>query len=629
MRQAAGSLATQITEWVRGTAQDLTAQSQRASILQAYLGGDLDEVNRELAHYQKMYPEFSAIRMTDSTGLVIASTYPDNVGKLSEARNDYFKKAIQGEVAVSNAMLSRATGEPIFVVAVPCMVKGVIRGVLLGTLELDYFADRFVTPVTIGDEGYAFILGGDGTVLAHPQEKIMSNLSNYKELKALFQGESGSMRYQDKGIWKEITFHREPETGWIIGVTALEADIHKSAEEVVTLNSFIAVIVTLLVAGVIFFSVRSIVSAMGQSVRYAAAVADGDLDRTLRLQRGDEIGVLADALRSMVEHLKKMIATSEAKTVEAEEQSQKAQEAMQAAEAAHAVAEKAKREGMLQAAERLEHVVRALSEAADKLAAQVEDASKGSTIQRERTGEAATAIEEMNATVLEVARNASEAAKSADSARQSAEEGQGIVNSVIKAISVVQNRSEELKQSLHTLGGHAEGIGKVMTVITDIADQTNLLALNAAIEAARAGDAGRGFAVVADEVRKLAEKTMEATKEVGEAVEAIQQGARKNIEGMNKADEAITESTALAGDAGKSLRAIHDVVEVTADQVRSIAIASEEQSTTSEQIAHSAEEVNGIAIETSTVMTEASEAVGTVANITQELQVVVERLKEN
>ena len=65
---------------------------------------------------------------------------------------------------------------------------------------------------------------------------------------------------------------------------------------------------------------------------------------------------------------------------------------------------------------------------------------------------------------------------------------------------------------------YAEGIGRIMNVISDIADQTNLLALNAAIEAARAGDAGRGFAVVADEVRKLAEKTMTATKEVGDAI---------------------------------------------------------------------------------------------------------------
>lgn len=77
------------------------------------------------------------------------------------------------------------------------------------------------------------------------------------------------------------------------------------------------------------------------------------------------------------------------------------------------------------------------------------------------------------------------------------------------------------------LGGQAENIGKVLGVINDIADQTNLLALNAAIEAARAGDAGRGFAVVADEVRKLAEKTMLATKEVGNAILAIQNSAQK------------------------------------------------------------------------------------------------------
>jgi methyl-accepting chemotaxis protein len=257
----------------------------------------------------------------------------------------------------------------------------------------------------------------------------------------------------------------------------------------------------------------------------------------------------------------------------------------------------------------------------------VEEASRGSDVQRERTSETAAAIEEMNATVLEVARNASEAAGSADNARNNAEEGQGIVEAVIQSITEVKNRATSLKESLNTLGGHAEGIGKIMTVISDIADQTNLLALNAAIEAARAGDAGRGFAVVADEVRKLAEKTMQATSEVGAAVSAIQQGTRENIEGMDKAGEAVLKSTELAGRAGKSLGSIHSVVESTADQVRSIATASEQQSAASEQIARGAEEINRIAAETSEVMTQSSEAVSNVARMAQELQNVVEQLK--
>jgi len=283
---------------------------------------------------------------------------------------------------------------------------------------------------------------------------------------------------------------------------------------------------------------------------------------------------------------------------------------------------------MLQAAHQLEGVVEVVTSASEELSAQIEQSSRGSEEQSNRVSETATAMEEMNATVLEVARNASQAAETADKAKHQAEDGSQVVAQVVKGIGEVQSSALELKTDMTSLGKQAEGIGQVLNVISDIADQTNLLALNAAIEAARAGDAGRGFAVVADEVRKLAEKTMTATKEVGDAIRGIQEGARKNISNVEHAVSKIDAATGLAGNAGESLIEIVSLVEMTTDQVRSIATASEQQSAASEEINRSIEDVNRISSETSDAMRQSAQAVGELAHQAQVLKSLIDQMKD-
>lgn len=290
-------------------------------------------------------------------------------------------------------------------------------------------------------------------------------------------------------------------------------------------------------------------------------------------------------------------------------------------------AKEATARGTLQAAEQLESIVEAITSASEQLSAQIEQSSRGSEKQANSIAETATAMEEMNATVLEVAKNSSNAASTADQAKIKAEEGAHAVSQVVQGIGQVQNQSQEMKIDMDNLGKQAEGIGQILNVISDIADQTNLLALNAAIEAARAGEAGRGFAVVADEVRKLAEKTMTATKEVGNAIRGIQHGTKKNIENVERTGKNIEEVTNLANNSGEALRQIVTLAEKTTDQVRSIATASEQQSATSEEINRSVESVNRISSETADAMRQSTQAVGELANQAQVLKTLIENMK--
>ncbi len=360
----------------------------------------------------------------------------------------------------------------------------------------------------------------------------------------------------------------------------------------------------------------------GELRSLAVEVAGGKLD----IDREPEaVGVYAEIL-VMVERLRKNIENAHKESERAQEESRRAQEAMRQADESSREAQ-ARRDGMLKAAVRLEEVAGIVSAASTELASQIELSEQGAAEQAARVTETATAMEEMNSTVLEVARNAGAASEVSSSTRERAEQGAQAVQELVSGIRDVQGASLALRTDMGKLAENAQAISRIMAVISDIADQTNLLALNAAIEAARAGEAGRGFAVVADEVRKLAEKTMASTTDVGNAIKAIQSSAAKSMEQVDLTANNIGKVTELAIHSGEALHEIVSMVDNTADQVRGIAAASEQQSASSEEINRSIAEVNSIAGETAAAMREAAQAVSDLAHQASVLSGLIDDMK--
>ena len=238
-----------------------------------------------------------------------------------------------------------------------------------------------------------------------------------------------------------------------------------------------------------------------------------------------------------------------------------------------------------------------------------------------------SAMEQMNMAVLDISKNAGDAAASSENMRNTATDGQSIVAQVVTSINKVQKNSMDLREDMEKLSEEAQSINQIMTVISDIADQTNLLALNAAIEAARAGDAGRGFAVVADEVRKLAEKTMTATTEVGTAIENIQHGTRRNMEHVDRAVSSIEDVTGLANTSGDRLKDIVQITALSADMVRAIATASEQQSASSAQINEAVEAVDSTLKDVAMVIADANSAAKQLNSQMAEIRQLMNKLK--
>jgi methyl-accepting chemotaxis protein len=486
-------------------------------------------------------------------------------------------------------------------------------------------SDKFNTAkmMTFGSKGKGEAVKGKNLFQAAVEvvKKSKEGFVTY-EWPKLIQGTLSKEFYPKESLVRQF----EP-WGWVIGTGIYIDDVER---ELSTLKWFVTIlsgIVGLLAFGVTYLLARSISTPINHLVRYASAISGGDLNASLQGSFHGELKVLEENNIQMVEHLKAKIEEADAALKLASQETAKAQASSQEAEEACRRAERAREEGMLEAAQQLEGVVEIVTSASSELSSQIEVSSQGSQEQSHRVDETATAMEEMTATVLEVAKNAAQASETSGRAKLKAEEGAVIVGKVVQGINMVKAHADELKTDMGALGKHAEGINQIMNMITDIADQTNMLALNAAIEAARAGDAGRGFAVVADEVRKLAEKTMNATKEVGDSIHGIQESTRKNIDNVDKSAETIQDATELAGQSGEVLKEIVSLVESASDQVRSIATASEEQSAASEEINRSIEDINRISAETADAMRQSAQAVDELADQSQVLKNLIDSMK--
>ena len=237
------------------------------------------------------------------------------------------------------------------------------------------------------------------------------------------------------------------------------------------------------------------------------------------------------------------------------------------------------------------------------------------------------AVSKIVQSIQGVSGSAAESSKVANASLTAAEQGADAVNNQIKGMNEIREQIQETAKRIKRLGESSQEIGEIVELISDITEQTNVLALNAAIQAAAAGEAGRGFSVVAEEVQRLAERSAEATKQIGAIVKTIQVDTHDAVAAMELSTQGVVEGAKLSDAAGTALSEIGRVSRELARLIESIAHETEDQSKLATQVNTSMRDILGVTEQTTRGTKLSAEAVGQLSSLAVELKSSVSGFK--
>jgi methyl-accepting chemotaxis protein len=629
------------------------------AVFYSSLTGDTSQLDMVIQQSQEVF-RFDLVEVLNKDGEVIFRFLPGSQTIEQSTGKDH--PVIQASLAgKGGGDISVFDGQLSLVAASPVQLQQETIGHLVGVVFLD---DQFATKIK-EESGAEIGFFSDGKVVA-------ASHSELKEVSAaeVEAGDETSTRIDGKSYALSVASLGGQGRGVLL---ALDRSELLTAQRGLQATLFVLLAVVAVVAVAVGLAIsRNIVRPLGQVVGNLREIAEGeaDLTRELEVSSRDEVGELASNFNRFVARLREMVERTRSvsgglnEAVEkirgsarevnegAVRQSQSLEESYRAmqgieesvsgiAESTGTLVDSAEEsssatlelgatiEEIASQMEKLFAVVDEVSSSINEMSVASQQVTENVEILSSSTEVTASSITELDASIKEIEENAERTNRLSEEAARDAQQGKETVDETIRGIGAIREMVDRASAAIQELGRQSSAIGKILTVIDDVADQTSLLALNAAIIAAQAGEHGKGFAVVADEIRELAERTAVSTREIASIIGSLQSGTEEAVRAMAAGSERVHQEVERSKAAGAALEKIRSSTLKSTEQVGGIVRATQEQARGSRQITNSINQVASMLGQIATAIKQQTDGARQLARAAESMKEIASQVKHS